>query len=67
MKDRDKDLVHYTPVAKDITVRVRDIFDECQDSKTNPRWLPGLLIQEMYSHDLIDEFQMELFRRQMGL
>ncbi len=64
-KERDKDLEYHTLEAKDITVRVRDIFDECKDS--NPCWLPGLLIEEMYRHGLIDEFQQELFRREIGL
>lgn len=64
-KKRDKDLEYYSPKARDITIRVRDIFDKCEGD--NPNWLLGLLIEEMYNHDLIDEFQQELFRREIGL
>lgn len=64
-KERDSDLQYGDPKTIALTVRLRDIFDECKDS--NKRWLPGLLIEEMYNYGLIDEFQQTLFRREIGL
>lgn len=65
MKKRDADLKHHEPETRKIVVRVRDIFDECADS--NPRWLPGLLFEEMLNHDLITEEQHERWCKEIGL
>ena len=64
---RDADLDYHTPGARDTTVQIRNIFDECTANKWNPLWLAGLLVEEMYKHDMINEFQQELFRRELGL
>ena len=62
---RDNDLDCYEPKARDIVIRVRDIFDEMKDA--NPRWLPGLLIEEMYNHDLITTEQFDRLNSEIGL
>ncbi len=67
LSKRDADLGQHTPGARKTTIQIRNIFDECQKAKWNKAWLAGLLVEEMYSHGMIDEFQQELFRRELGL
>lgn len=65
LKRRDKDLKYHEPKTRKIIVKVRDIFDECKDA--NPRWLPGLLLEEMFTYGLIAEEQLDRLRREIGL
>lgn len=62
---RDSDLEYHEPGTRAVVIRVRDIFDDCKDS--NPRWLPGLLLEEMYTHGLITEKQHDRWREDLGL
>jgi hypothetical protein len=62
---RDGDLYYYRPHEREITIRIRDIFEECANS--NPRWLPGLLIEEMCKHGLIDGEMEQSWRTDLGL
>lgn len=62
---RDDDLANFESGTKKLVVRVRDIFDDCKDF--NPRWLPGLLLQEMHDRDLISDKVHERWRDDLGL